>query len=173
MKTQENQRWSRIPFFVIGRRRSVGEPGFQKMGVASWHIRTLPPTKFPLHLDKFVLIRIKNLVGKRLTWKVTLGDGALWRGQVFWPDYSNNALLRSQICPNCVVETSHLLGVMKRIMFSSTREHADLKSTTSVSPFFFKSFYSPTWLEAHTYVMPKLMRNHYGLEANVWSYGKS
>ena len=32
----------------------VGGHKFEKMGVASWHIRTYP-TKFPLHLGGFVL----------------------------------------------------------------------------------------------------------------------
>jgi hypothetical protein len=38
LKTQENQCWSRTPSFVTRRRRSIGVLGFEKMGVASWHI---------------------------------------------------------------------------------------------------------------------------------------
>ena len=33
-------------------------PGFEKMGVASWHIRTYP-ARFPLHLGRFVLIHTR------------------------------------------------------------------------------------------------------------------
>ena len=45
--------------FRSRRRRLVIGLGYETMGVASWHIRTLVPTTFPLHLDGFVLIHTR------------------------------------------------------------------------------------------------------------------
>ena len=60
LKAQENQRCSRTPSLVMGRRRrrlSDG-PGFEKMGVASWHIQTLPrqiPSTFGADFSLFIV----------------------------------------------------------------------------------------------------------------------
>ena len=51
--------WSHKDWRPIRRRRLAGGPGYEKMGVASWHIRTLTPVRFPLHLGGFVLIQFR------------------------------------------------------------------------------------------------------------------
>ena len=38
--------------------RLVIGPGFEKMGVGSWHIRTKFATRFRIHLGMFVLIQM-------------------------------------------------------------------------------------------------------------------
>ena len=53
----KNQCWCRVPSLVTARRKVVGGPGFEKMGVAcSWQLGTYKPypTIFPLHLGGFV-----------------------------------------------------------------------------------------------------------------------
>ena len=42
LNIQENQCWYRSPFLITGRRKLVSGSGFERMGVASWHIQTLP-----------------------------------------------------------------------------------------------------------------------------------
>ena len=55
---QENQCWSRTTSLITGKRRVVGGPVFENMGVASWHFKPYP-IKFPLHLGGFVLIHTR------------------------------------------------------------------------------------------------------------------
>ena len=71
LKTQKNHCWSRTPFLVTGRRRLVGGPGFEKMGVASWHKQTLPH-QIPSTFGWVYSYSHQNLVGEWSTWKLTL-----------------------------------------------------------------------------------------------------
>ena len=40
---------------VPSRKKLVGGPKFEKIRVASQHIQTLPPPKFHIYLDEFVM----------------------------------------------------------------------------------------------------------------------
>ena len=77
------------------RRRLLGEPGFEKMRVVSWHIQTLPH-QIPSSFGRVCPCSHQNMADGRPTWKLTLSRA------------TSNMYIRQRVLKSTPIQNQHL-----------------------------------------------------------------